>query len=508
MADFYATFSSLSSYQAHLVVNQASQSIEGNYSVDNWAEYVEKLAGSGYFTFGSGNTGGIGGDISGAANGWAPYDFRSYTQRLIGSGSGNVAHNADGTKTASGSFAAADTAGGNMGSASGSWVLGQTTIPRATTPTFSDPTCEVADTVTISLPRAASAFTHELSYAVGSLTGQTAGLAASSGVGTSTTFTPPLTLLRQMPAEAAKTLVLTVITKNGSTVIGTKTAILSLLPPGSVPYLTPTVAATVERTLSDGTPAADGTCLTVHVDATVGSIDTGTEQNDLTYAISARPRGTSTWYELETDDAGAITLTDDFTFVEWDTSEPFAVGASYEVKVDVEDVLGETRTRATLLGPGEAVADFYRPTRALAVGALYDPSLGGPLQLHGSAVHMEPFEIEWSAGSLASNAEAEIDIALPSACVVHRVVTNGAARVRLYDRAAKSTADASRASGVQPTGDHGVLLELDYGTAAEDVGFYPPAIVSNRDGTGIFKMRVKNLAGSTATRSGSLWVVL
>lgn len=121
---------------------------------------------------------------------------------------------------------------------------------------------------------------------------------------------------------------------------------------------------------------------------------------------------------------------------------------------------------------------------------------------------ISPREITWSAGSLSAGAEVQIDVSLPMSCVIVRVVTNGAARVRLYDRAAKSTADASRASGVQPTGDHGVLLELDGGTAAEDVGFYPPAVISNRDGTGIFKMRVKNLAGSTATRSGSLWVVL
>lgn len=130
MADFYAGFSGSGSYQTHLVVNQASQNIPGNYSTDNWAEYVEKTAGSGFWTFGSGNTGGISGDLSGSANGWAPYDFRGYTQKLIGAGSGNVAHGADGTKTATGGFSADDSAGGNFGSSSGSWALGQTPIPR------------------------------------------------------------------------------------------------------------------------------------------------------------------------------------------------------------------------------------------------------------------------------------------------------------------------------------------------------------------------------------------
>lgn len=131
MADFYAGFSGSGSYQLHLVVNQASQNQGGNYSTDNWALYVEKTAGSGFWTSSSGNTGGISGDISGSANGWAPYDFTGYTQKLIGSGSGNVAHNADGTKTASGGFSANDSAGDNFGSSSGSWSLAQTRIPKA-----------------------------------------------------------------------------------------------------------------------------------------------------------------------------------------------------------------------------------------------------------------------------------------------------------------------------------------------------------------------------------------
>ena len=66
----------------------------------------------------------------GGGGGWPPYDFTAYSSKTLGAGSGSVAHNADGTKTAVGSFAASDTAGGNMGSASGSWALGLTAIPR------------------------------------------------------------------------------------------------------------------------------------------------------------------------------------------------------------------------------------------------------------------------------------------------------------------------------------------------------------------------------------------
>lgn len=151
MADFYAGFSGSGSYQTHLVVNQASQNQGGNYSTDNWALYVEKTAGSGFWTNGSGNTGGISGDLTGSANGWAPYDFTLYTQKLIGSGSGNVTHAADGTKTASGGFSANDSAGGNFGSSSGSWSLGQTRIPKAPlgTTTLSSLTVKSATELTL-----------------------------------------------------------------------------------------------------------------------------------------------------------------------------------------------------------------------------------------------------------------------------------------------------------------------------------------------------------------------
>lgn len=130
MPHFYSTFSALPQYQLHGEVSQTSQNIPGNSSLDSWWLWVEKLSGGGYYSGNSGNSGGISGSLSGSANGWAPYDFTAYSSRLIGSGSGTVAHNADGTKTASGSFSASDSAGGNMGSASMSWAMAQTPIPR------------------------------------------------------------------------------------------------------------------------------------------------------------------------------------------------------------------------------------------------------------------------------------------------------------------------------------------------------------------------------------------
>ncbi len=139
-----------------------------------------------------------------------------------------VPHNADGT-------APANLGGGNRGvivrmllsysvsrNLTGSVVL--PTIPRASTATFSPGSSfDAGSAVTINTNRASTSFTHDISYSFGALTGQTAGLAASTGVGASTTFTPPLALLAQIPNATSGSGVLTVVTKNGSTVIGTKT---------------------------------------------------------------------------------------------------------------------------------------------------------------------------------------------------------------------------------------------------------------------------------------------
>jgi hypothetical protein len=130
VADFYATFSVLTQYRLHAVITQGAQEIPNNRSIGNGWLYVEKLSGTGYFSNNSGNTGSISGDIFVPADGWAPYNFQSYTSRLIGSGSSWITHNSDGTRTASGSFQANDNNGGNMGSAGGGWALGLTTIPR------------------------------------------------------------------------------------------------------------------------------------------------------------------------------------------------------------------------------------------------------------------------------------------------------------------------------------------------------------------------------------------
>lgn len=72
-----------------------------------------------------------------------------------------------------------------------------------------------------------------------------------------------------------------------------------------------------------------------------------------------------------------------------------------------------------------------------------------------------------TAAALAANAEANLDIVIAKAWAALRLRTNRPARVRVYVNDAARTADAARAIGVAPSGDHGLLME--YVTSAADL---------------------------------------
>lgn len=143
-----------------------------------------------------------------------------------------VAHNADGTKTCAFSATAginvtlSGTYYGNV-TASGNGVFN--TIPRATVPTVSASSVNMGASITINMPRAASAFTHTLTYKFGSATGT-----IGSGLGTSKAWTVPLSLASQIPKGTSGTCTVTCQTYNGSTLIGTKTVTFTAVVPSSV----------------------------------------------------------------------------------------------------------------------------------------------------------------------------------------------------------------------------------------------------------------------------------
>lgn len=392
MATFTGGFSSNGSYRLRLEIweDTGSINIAMNTSVVHYQLWVDKLVGSGYYS-GSGSSGSsCDGGMSGASGlggNWIPYNFSSYSSLMIAAGSKTVSHNPDGTGYISGKFSANDST--NFGSADAVYGLTLTTIPRASTTMFPSSDITVGTAATGTIDRASTLFTHELSYSIGSMTGQTAGLSAYTGVATSFTFTPPLSVLKQMVGEAAKALVLTTITKNGATVIGSKNTVLNALPPSNIPYAAPNPSATVIRCGPGGAVDPDGEYIKITPAFSVGSIYTSSEQNTLTYKIEAKTKAAGSYPATPlvnaTVGSHGLSFTTPLVYGDYDPStggtQPFDENTTYDIRITITDALGSVVVNQLILYLTDAIVDFYRPTKGLSVGRKYDNSLGGSLQL-------------------------------------------------------------------------------------------------------------------------------
>lgn len=175
-------------------------------------------------------------------------NYDGYSVVTLRSGTQSVSHNADGTKSISYSFSVTDGANqyytsGNA-SASGSMTL--STIPRATTPTFSAKSVTMGGSITITMTPAASSFKHKLRYSWSTLTQQTSGFSAGNDFtaqGTTTaTFTPPTSLANYIPSASSGTCTVQCYTYDASgNHIGTVSTDITL----AVPSYTPTGTITI-----------------------------------------------------------------------------------------------------------------------------------------------------------------------------------------------------------------------------------------------------------------------
>lgn len=143
----------------------------------------------------------------------------------VAAGTAVLTHNATGVGSFSVSMSAAIYY--TSTNVSGSGTASLETIPRATVPTFSSNPSNIGTALTITLNRASSSFTHTVKYSFGSLSNQQIG----TGIGASTTWTPPVSLGNQIPNSTSGTCVITVDTYNGSALIGTTNTNLTLTVP-------------------------------------------------------------------------------------------------------------------------------------------------------------------------------------------------------------------------------------------------------------------------------------
>lgn len=167
--------------------------------------------------------------------------------------SGNIAHNSDGSKsiTISATFYLRATISGTYREKiTCSATINLEKIPRPTTPTLSTKSVDMGGKVTISLPRADSGFTHELSYAFAG-SGYTT---FASNVGTSYTWTVP-DLASKIPNAISGTITILCITRDNGTPIGTKTVTMTAKVPSSV---VPSISAVATAETVSGLAAQFG----------------------------------------------------------------------------------------------------------------------------------------------------------------------------------------------------------------------------------------------------------
>lgn len=142
-----------------------------------------------------------------------------------------IPHNADGTKTVS--IYASVTTATSSGTVTASRSVKLTTIPRATTPSLSEPSVDLGSAVTISTPRASSAFTHSLHYRIGS----GSWVAIATNVRTSYSWTVPKSIANSFPSATSGSLTIRCITYDDDDQVGdAETVTLTITIPNTAEF--------------------------------------------------------------------------------------------------------------------------------------------------------------------------------------------------------------------------------------------------------------------------------
>ena len=175
-------------------------------------------------------------------------DTRNSRVQELSRWTGNISHNADGTKAIA-LAASFTTSGTNLtgGSVSTSWTL--PAIPRKSSFTVSPSTATIGNAVTVTVDPASSSFTHTASITMGS---RSVSLSFAAGE-TSKSVTIPMEWCNGVPSAVSASAAVSVTTRSGSTALGTATGTLTLRVPSSV---VPS-AGTLSVTRVDGEVPAD-----------------------------------------------------------------------------------------------------------------------------------------------------------------------------------------------------------------------------------------------------------
>lgn len=243
---------------ATLDVSAGNQSIADNYTTINYS-YRAVRNNYGFIGTTRDNVGTlqvlINGSVVKSVAVGLTYDGDGGNTECSGSGSVNVGHNADGTKSCSYQVkivGGSDPRGANYqwnSSASSAPSMSLATIPRATQPSMSASSVTMGNAITINTPRASSSFTHSLWYQVNG--GNWQGIA--SGVGTSYSWTVPIGLASSVPNGTSISVTVICRTYNGSTNLGDKyTSFTAYVPSSVVPSMGNPTATRVDNGVPSG----------------------------------------------------------------------------------------------------------------------------------------------------------------------------------------------------------------------------------------------------------------
>ena len=222
-----STFSTSNTHvKYNITINQNSQNVSNNCS--NVSVYVRFWRdNSGYTTYGSGT-------CYCKINGTTYSATVSPSQKITDSGINlfsktlDIYHNNDGTKTLN--CSAWIDMNTPLSSSEQSYSQNLSTIPRASKPTLSSSSVTMGNSVTIYTNRASSSFTHSLYYQIGS----NSKVSIGTGIGTSKSWTVPLSLANSTPNSTSLSVKLWLETYNGSTYIGANSVSLTANVPSSV----------------------------------------------------------------------------------------------------------------------------------------------------------------------------------------------------------------------------------------------------------------------------------
>ena len=153
-----------------------------------------------------------------------------------------LTHASDGTCKDIAVSATFDVSGTTLGNGTASGTIKIATIPRATTPVLSKDSVYMGESVSITLNRASSSFTHELVYIFED--GDTVTLA--TGVATSKTWNTP-NLATQIPNKTSGVCILKCFTYNNGSLVGSTSVPLTLkVPESAVPTVSVEVVEAVD----------------------------------------------------------------------------------------------------------------------------------------------------------------------------------------------------------------------------------------------------------------------